>query len=107
MARNLLSMIVDQVNVKRVAGLEAKNDPPVRTHDDGPKAFKIANESVKAESRNVHVFDCCRRIQEAENVVNPLDVLCPHTLAIIVLEETLEALVAKADNHRFPPSENM
>jgi hypothetical protein len=54
--------------------LEAKNDPPVGTHNDGPKAFKVADERMKAESRNVHVFDFFRRIQEAENIFDPLDV---------------------------------
>jgi hypothetical protein len=99
MARALLSMVVGQINVKCVASLKAKNDPPVGTHDDGPKAFKIANESVKTESRNVHVFDCYRRIQKTENIIDPLDMLWADAFAITIFEEAFKALVAEADDH--------
>src|SRR5260370_1902095 len=96
---HLLLVVVGQINVKSVASLEAKNDPPVGTHNNGPKAFKVADETMKAESGNVHVFDFFRRIQEAENIFDPLDVLCAYAFANTVLEKALKALVAKADDH--------
>jgi hypothetical protein len=46
---------------------------------------------MKAESRNVHVFDFFRRIQEAENIFDPLDVLRAYAFANTVLEKALKA----------------
>jgi hypothetical protein len=95
----LLLVIVSQINVKRVTILKAKNDPPVGTHDDRPNALKIANEKMKAKTWTVHVFHFFRRIQEAENVFDLLDVLGAHAFAVTILEQALKAFVAKADNH--------
>jgi hypothetical protein len=95
------SMIVSQINIKCVAVLKAKNDPPVCTHNYRPNPLKVANERMEAETWTVHVFRFFCHIQEAENVLDLLDVLSVHAFAITVLEEALKAFVAKADDHRF------
>jgi hypothetical protein len=35
-------MIVDQINIERVALFKAKDEPPIAADCDTPKAFKIA-----------------------------------------------------------------
>jgi hypothetical protein len=99
------SVIVNQINVKRIAVLKAKNDPPIGTYDHRPNTFKIANKRVKAETRTVHIFHRFRRIQEAENVFDLRDMGSAHTSVVAVLEKALKAFVAKADNHRTSVTE--
>jgi hypothetical protein len=92
-------VVVRQINVESIAIFKAKNDPPVGAHNNRPKAFKIANERMQAQSRKVHVVDPFGCIQKAENIVDPLDVLCAYAFSIAVIEKTLKAFVAKADDH--------
>jgi hypothetical protein len=43
-------MIVNKVDIECLAILEAKDNPPIRAHSDGPKAFEFTLQWMQAES---------------------------------------------------------
>jgi hypothetical protein len=91
-------MIVDQIDVEGVAVLEPEYDPPVCPHRYGPEASQIPSQGMKAKAWQGDILDRARRIQQAENVLDPVDELRIDPLPFAILEQAFEALVTKAIN---------
>jgi len=68
-------MVVDKIEIKCLAALETKNDPPVRTHSDGPKALEIAAKCVQSIPGHIDPSDIFSCVNHTKKVFDPLDVL--------------------------------
>src|ERR1035441_3153870 len=62
------SVVIDIINLQRVALHQAENHPPVGAHRHRPKAFELALERMQPAARPVHVRDRIGSIQTGENV---------------------------------------
>jgi hypothetical protein len=45
-------VIINQINIKRIAFFKTKNHAPITTHADAPKAFQVAFERVQSPAGN-------------------------------------------------------
>jgi hypothetical protein len=61
-------MIVNEVDIGCLAVLEAKDDPPIRAHSDGPKTFEFTFQRMQAESWQPQRLDRFRRLQDSQNL---------------------------------------
>jgi hypothetical protein len=84
-------VIVDEIDVAHVAVLESEDDTPVGPHRDGPEAPQITGQRMKPEARQRHVLNRRGRVEQAENVLDPLD------------ELGIDALPLAIPNSRFRP----
>jgi hypothetical protein len=50
-------MIIEEIDVERVAFLETENDPPVTTDRDAPETLQIAAQAVQAQAPDIHVIN--------------------------------------------------
>jgi hypothetical protein len=94
------SMVVEIVDVRRVARFEAEDHAPVRPHRHTPEVLPIALESVQPKSRKVHIRGSWRAVKDGEDVLDLLDVVRTYPLSVAVLEESFQAFVPEALNHR-------
>jgi hypothetical protein len=51
----LPSMVVEQIDIERIAITEAEDDAPVGGYVDRPKALQLAFERVEPEAWGIHV----------------------------------------------------
>ena len=49
-------MVVNQIDIRDLTAREAKDDPPVGGDLDCPESGKIAFQTMKSETRQVHVL---------------------------------------------------
>ena len=68
-------MVVDVVDIERVAFGKAENDPPVGTDGDGPKTLKRTLKGMKSKAGEVHIRDAGRSVETNENIAQPLGML--------------------------------
>jgi hypothetical protein len=61
-------MVIDIINIERLALGEAENHTPVGTNRYRPKAFQLALERMQPEARQVHISDRTCSIKARENV---------------------------------------
>ncbi len=56
-------MGVDQIDVERVAIVEAEDNPPVSAYGNGPKSLKISAKWMEPQAREVHVLHFFRSFE--------------------------------------------
>jgi hypothetical protein len=89
-------MVIEQINIERIAALEAEDDAPVRGHLDCPEASQFAFKRVEPEAGGVHVGHSRRGVQTAQNTPNLGHLVSPDVPAIALLEEALQAPMLEA-----------
>src|SRR5580658_1870377 len=93
------SMIVEIVDIERIAIGETKNHSPVRPDGDRPKAFHLALERMQPESGQIHISDVGRSVETNKNVAESFGVLAHDAAMIVVIVKALEAFVADRPDH--------
>jgi hypothetical protein len=93
-------VIVNQVDIAGMAILKAKDDTPIRPNSDTPEVLKISFEPVEPETRKVHVFGAGHTAENSEDVHHLLDILGVNALRFTVFEETFQASVPEALDHK-------
>ena len=68
-------VVVEIVDVERVAVLEAEGDAPIGAHRHGPEAGEVSLERVKPEAREIHVARARGRVEPGEDVADGVAVL--------------------------------
>ena len=91
-------MIVDIVHVQRVAFGKAKNNSPVGSNSNGPKAFQLTLQGVKAEAGQVHIRRRSGCIETRKNVAQLFRVLADYPARVVVFIQTSQAFVADRAN---------
>jgi len=94
-------MIVDKIDISRVATLKPKDDAPVPTDGYAPKAFEIAGQGMKAESRDGHVLSGLGRVQAGEDAFDLVDIGRGQSPFVAVFEQAFQSAMAKADDHEY------
>ncbi len=81
-------MVVNEIDVKSVTLVEAKNYPPIAADRNAPKAFEVAAQPMQAETLDLHVVDRDGGIQAEQQARNLVDQVGPgpQFAPIIVLE---------------------
>src|SRR5271166_3535287 len=91
-------VVVDQLNVKSIGPVEAKNDTPIRPHRDRPKPLPYAFERVKAIPGKIESLAQQPNRGRLESV-RPFRSGRPYSAAIAALVQPLEAAMLKAPDH--------
>jgi len=86
----LSSVVVDQVDVVRVAVVKVEDDAPVGPDSHAAKAFEVTLEGVEVKAGQVHIFGLLGAVQHGEDVFYFLDVIGPESFGFAVLEEPLD-----------------
>ena len=82
-------MIVQIINVERVAIGKAENHPPVCANSYRPKTFELAFERMQPETRHIHVGRGARRIEPRENIAQLNDVFSHHAALVVLFVKAL------------------
>jgi len=95
-------VIVDIVNVQRIAVVKTENNPPVGANRDRPESIHLTFERMRPKAGHVHIGDCTGSIQPCQNVTQ-FDLMFPvNTTWVVVLMKPLEPLVANRSNQTQP-----
>ena len=94
-------MVIDQINIGHVVGIEAENDSPVGAHRDTPKPFQITSEQVQAEAGQIHIVRSCRPLQSSEDDTNFLDMFSVYPASIVILVKVFQTSVPNMLNHAY------
>ena len=92
-------MVVDQVDVMGMAGIEAENDTPISSDSHSPKPGQIALERMQPEPRQVHLSDLIGLIETRENALNLVNLIRPELAPIALLVQSPQSTVPEAPDH--------
>jgi hypothetical protein len=93
-------MVVDQIDIGGFIFREPKDDPPIGSNSDAPKAIKLAPERVKSEARKINVLGPPRLVESGQNARNLGDMLRVQFAAIIILVEAPQSTMPKTSDHQ-------
>jgi hypothetical protein len=94
-------MVIHKINVESVAIFKTKNDPPVCPNSHREKSLQPSLERVQTKGWHIHALNLWRSIQRRENEPEPLQHVRRQFAAIVMLEQSLQAFVAKVFNHKL------
>ena len=92
-------MVVHQIDVMGVAGIEAKDDAPIRPDGHGPEPDQITLERMQPETRQVHLANLVGFIETRQNALDLVDLIRPELAPIAFLVQPLQSAVPKAPDH--------
>ena len=72
-------MIVDQIDIIRIAILESKHYAPVGPYDNTPEPLQFSSERMQSKAGETHVFRSLGPVQNSENVFNLRNVIGANT----------------------------
>lgn len=87
-------MVIDIINIERIAFDEAEDHAPVSPHSYTPKSFEVAFERVQAEARHVHLRYGGSNIKSRQNIAQLGDVFRCNASGVVVLKQPFQPLVA-------------
>src|SRR5262249_54379669 len=97
------SMILDEVDLVRVAVFPLEGDPPRAIHIHSP-SHRLRLHRVKPKSRQLQIIQCLRLMQSVENLDATLGQILTDPAAPTSFEQLLEAFVGQGLNHSCLPS---
>ena len=92
-------MVIDQFNLKSVRAFKTKDNAPIGTHRDRPKALQVASERVQSLAGQIHRLRGLGRIKAGENILNPVQQIRTYLARVAALIQAFQASVLKAFNH--------
>ena len=92
-------MVVHEIDVDRVASLEAEDDPEIPRDSNGPEAVQVAAEPMQPEAGPVHVFGPFGVVQLVEDALDARDMRLRKSAPIILLVEAPQPAMAEVDDH--------
>ena len=91
-------MVIDVVDILRIAFRKAENHTPVGTNRNRPEASEITLEAMGPESWQIHVCGCTSSIKPRKDVPQLWRVFGDYPARVIILVEAFESLVANRPN---------
>jgi hypothetical protein len=88
-------VVIDIVQVKRIAFVEPKDHSPIGSDNHCPKASQLALSRMQTEAWQVHISNRAGGVKTSQDIAQFVDVLCQNTSGVVVFIETLQALVAE------------
>jgi hypothetical protein len=92
-------VVVDQFNIAGIAVLKAEDNTPVGADRYGPKTLHVALERMKMKAGHPHVLDGAGFVELVQDGANLVEEIGPNSARVIPVEEPLEALMPKPDDH--------
>jgi hypothetical protein len=92
-------VVIDVVDILRIAFREAENHTPVGTNRNRPEVSEVTLEPMEPESWQIHVCGGTGSIKPCEDVPQLWRVFGDYPARIIILVEAFESLVADRPNH--------
>jgi hypothetical protein len=92
-------MVVDQIDIMGVAGIEAENDAPVGPDGHGPEPGQITLERMQPETGEIHLADLVGFIEARENALDLVHLVRPELASIASLVEPPQSAMPKAPDH--------
>ena len=91
-------MVVDKVDVRRVARFKPEDNPPVRADRHSPIAFEVSLQLVQSKRWLVEVVDraCC--FKGGEDEPDSLNEVRAKLAAVVLLEKAFQAFMFEAFN---------
>jgi hypothetical protein len=93
------SMVVEEIDIERLASFKPEDNSSVRTHGYRPKALEVTTEGVQTIARHVYTFDILSRVKHAEDVLDPVDVLRIEKSPLSTFEKQPQPFVPEALDH--------
>ncbi len=87
--------MIHKIDIKRVAILESKNNPPIAGYGDAPKAFQVAAQRVKPVARQIEIARLPCLIEMRQHVTDAPDLIGSYPARIVALEQAFQSPVAK------------
>ena len=87
-------MVIDIIDVQRVAIFKAEDHPPVGPHCYRPKPSPVPLERVQLETRHVHVGNAASRIKPDQNIAELHNMLGIHAARVIVFVKASQPFMA-------------
>ena len=95
-------MIIEIIDVHRVAVGKAEYDPPVGADRHGPKTSELALQCVQPETRQVHVLNCASRIETGKDVTQFHGVFGADPARIVLFVKAFQPPVPNRPDHPSP-----
>ncbi len=92
-------MLTEVVKIQCVAVRKSKYDAPISVDSNGPETFAVAFQTVKPETRQVHIVYRIRRVKPGQIVAQLSDQFRRQAAWIIILEESLQPFVPERSDH--------
>lgn len=92
-------MVIDVINIQRVAFGEAENHAPIGPNRDRPKAFELAFERMQTEAGQIQVSGRSGGIKSHENITQLRSMFPDHAARVVVLVKTLQSFVTDRPDH--------
>ena len=86
-------MIIDVIDVERIAFNKAKGHAPIRSNRHRPRAFRFALQRMQPEAREVHIGNRPSGVKARQNVTELFDMFMDEASRIIFLIKALQCLV--------------
>lgn len=88
-------MIVHKVDIRRLAILEAENDPPIGAHGQRPKPSEIAFQRMQPKGRIIEIGRLLGGVQQGQYLLDLAHMLGIHAFGIVVFEKLAQSFVPK------------
>ncbi len=92
-------MVVDQVQIQRVAVLEPEDDPSVAADGDGPETLPIAFQRVQPVTGEADFIEPGPGIQDRKHLPHALDQSSVNPAAVVSVVEPPQAPMPEASDH--------
>jgi hypothetical protein len=92
-------VIIQIVDLKRLAIRESKDDAPIGSDNDRPQALQLPLKPMKPETGKVHIVHGYSCVHPRENIAQLRQVLRVYSPRVVVFIEAFQPLVAKGLNH--------
>jgi hypothetical protein len=94
------SMVVDQLNVKGIVPLKAKNNSPIGPHRHGPESFQGTFQGMKTIPGQVQTLGACGGVEDRKDSFHGFQEVGPYPASVATLIETFQASMLEAPNHQ-------
>jgi hypothetical protein len=92
-------MIIEQLNITRLATFHTKYDAPVGSDGNRPKALAITLQWVQTKAGQIHLFRRFRLVKNQQDVFDALEILRRNLTWVPVFEQSAQAFMPKVSDH--------
>ena len=93
-------VIVDQINVVRIAIFKSEYESPITGNRNAPYSFQIALERMQSVSWQIYVPRLAGSIEVCKSESDPIQQISAYPAGVVPLMEALKSPMAKGPYHR-------
>jgi len=92
-------VVIDVIDIMRVAFRQSENHPPISADCYRPKAFEVTFERMQAEAWQIHIRNRTGGIQPCQNVTKLYCVFADHAARVVVLVKAFQSFMTDRADH--------